>query len=159
MSDKQTLENIKKLREITGVGFKDCKLAIDENGGDLEKSISEYLPRPFSKENNEEIVAVVKGIIEEVRKRGDEALYEMTERFDGSRPRTLSVGRQEMENALEQISPELRAALEKAAENVRTYYSKHDLSGQEIIRDGMSIKSRLLPHEAAPQSPHKKVAV
>ena len=42
MSDKQTLENIKKLREITGVGFKDCKLAIDENNGDINKSI-EYL--------------------------------------------------------------------------------------------------------------------
>ena len=42
MSDKQTLENIKKLREITGVGFKDCKLAIDENNGDIDKSI-EYL--------------------------------------------------------------------------------------------------------------------
>mgnify|MGYP001271036112 CR=1 FL=1 len=39
MSDKQTLENIKKLREITGVGFKDCKLAIDENNGDIDKSI------------------------------------------------------------------------------------------------------------------------
>ncbi len=42
MSDKQILENIKKLREITGVGFKDCKLAIDENNGDIDKSI-EYL--------------------------------------------------------------------------------------------------------------------
>ena len=42
MSNKETLENIKKLREITGVGFKDCKLAIDENKGDIEKSI-EYL--------------------------------------------------------------------------------------------------------------------
>ncbi len=42
MSNKQTLDNIKKLREITGVGFKDCKLAIDENNGDIEKSI-EYL--------------------------------------------------------------------------------------------------------------------
>ena len=42
MSDKKTLENIKKLREITGVGFKDCKLAIDENNGDIDKSI-EYL--------------------------------------------------------------------------------------------------------------------
>ena len=39
MSNKNTLENIKKLREITGVGFKDCKLAIDENNGDIEKSI------------------------------------------------------------------------------------------------------------------------
>ena len=42
MSNKETLENIKKLREITGVGFKDCKLAIDENKGNIEKSI-EYL--------------------------------------------------------------------------------------------------------------------
>ena len=42
MSSKENLENIKKLREITGVGFKDCKLAIDENNGDIEKSI-EYL--------------------------------------------------------------------------------------------------------------------
>ena len=42
MSNKENLENIKKLREITGVGFKDCKLAIDENNGDIEKSI-EYL--------------------------------------------------------------------------------------------------------------------
>ena len=42
MSSKEILENIKKLREITGVGFKDCKLAIDENNGDIDKSI-EYL--------------------------------------------------------------------------------------------------------------------
>ncbi len=42
MSNKQNLENIKKLREITGVGFKDCQLAIDENNGDINKSI-EYL--------------------------------------------------------------------------------------------------------------------
>ena len=39
MSNKDLLENIKKLRELTGVGFKDCKLAIDENNGDIEKSI------------------------------------------------------------------------------------------------------------------------
>ena len=39
MSNNNTLENIKKLREITGVGFKDCKLAIDQNNGDIEKSI------------------------------------------------------------------------------------------------------------------------
>jgi len=42
MSDKKILENIKKLREITGVGFSDCKLAITENNGDIDKSI-EYL--------------------------------------------------------------------------------------------------------------------
>ncbi len=39
MSNKNILDNIKKLREITGVGFKDCKIALDENSGDIEKSI------------------------------------------------------------------------------------------------------------------------
>ena len=39
MSNKDILNNIKRLREITGVGFKDCKIAIDENDGDIEKSV------------------------------------------------------------------------------------------------------------------------
>ena len=39
MSNKDLLDNIKKLRELTGVGFKDCKLALDENDGDIDKSI------------------------------------------------------------------------------------------------------------------------
>ena len=39
MANKEILESIKKLREITGVGFKDCKIAIDENNGDLDKSV------------------------------------------------------------------------------------------------------------------------
>ena len=30
MSNKDLLNNIKKLREMTGVGFKDCKLALDD---------------------------------------------------------------------------------------------------------------------------------
>ncbi len=42
MSNKDLLDNIKKLRELTGVGFKDCKLALDETNGDIDKSI-EYL--------------------------------------------------------------------------------------------------------------------
>ena len=42
MPDKDLLGNIKKLRELTGVGFKDCKIALDETSGDIDKSI-EYL--------------------------------------------------------------------------------------------------------------------
>ena len=39
MSNKDLLDNIKKLRELTGVGFKDCKLALDESNNNIEKSI------------------------------------------------------------------------------------------------------------------------
>ena len=39
MSSENLLEKVKKLRELTGVGFKDCKSAIDETNGNIEKSI------------------------------------------------------------------------------------------------------------------------
>ncbi len=39
MSNKDLLDNIKRLREMTGVGFKDCKVALDQSKGDIEKSI------------------------------------------------------------------------------------------------------------------------
>ena len=39
MSSDNLLIKVKQLREITGVGFKDCKNAIDETKGDIEKSI------------------------------------------------------------------------------------------------------------------------
>ena len=42
MPKESNLENIKKLRELTGAGFKDCNNAIKESDGDIEKSI-EYL--------------------------------------------------------------------------------------------------------------------
>ena len=42
MSNKDLLDNIKKLREMTWVGFKDCKAALDDSKGDIEKSI-EYI--------------------------------------------------------------------------------------------------------------------
>ena len=39
MPPDNILEKVKKIRELTGVGFKDCKNAIDESNGDMEKSI------------------------------------------------------------------------------------------------------------------------
>ena len=42
MSSSNYLDKVKKLRELTGVGFKDCNIAVKECDGDIEKSI-EYL--------------------------------------------------------------------------------------------------------------------
>ena len=39
MSD---IENVKKLREATGAGFKDCNLAIKEAKGDIDKACLLY---------------------------------------------------------------------------------------------------------------------
>ena len=46
MSD---LEKVKKLRELTGAGFKDCNLAIKESNGDLDKAIEILRVKGISK--------------------------------------------------------------------------------------------------------------
>ncbi len=46
MSD---IENVKKLREATGAGFKDCNLAIKESNGDLDKAIEILRVKGISK--------------------------------------------------------------------------------------------------------------
>ncbi len=50
MSD-DTLDKVKKLREFTGVGFKDCKEAIDVNNGDIDKSIEFLRKKGIAKAN------------------------------------------------------------------------------------------------------------
>ncbi len=51
MSSDNSLEKVKKLRETTGVGFKDCKIALDENNGDIEKSIEFLRKKGIAKAN------------------------------------------------------------------------------------------------------------
>jgi len=51
MSNDNVLEKVKKLRELTGVGFKDCKNAIDENNGDIDKSIEFLRKKGIAKAN------------------------------------------------------------------------------------------------------------
>ena len=46
MSD---IENVKKLREATGAGFKDCNLAIKESDGDIDKAIEILRVKGISK--------------------------------------------------------------------------------------------------------------
>ena len=51
MSSDNILDKVKKLRELTGVGFKDCKDAIDECNGDIEKSIEFLRIKGIAKAN------------------------------------------------------------------------------------------------------------
>ena len=62
MSD---IENVKKLREATGAGFKDCNLAIKESGGNIDKAIEilrikgiSKASKKMSREAKEGVVAI-----------------------------------------------------------------------------------------------------
>ena len=63
MSSDSLLEKVKKLREITGVGFKDCKAVIDETKGDIEKSIDLLRKKGISKANKRSERPAAEGLI------------------------------------------------------------------------------------------------
>ena len=63
MSADSILEKVKQLREITGVGFKDCKSAIDETKGDIEKSIELLRKKGIAKANKRMERVAAEGLI------------------------------------------------------------------------------------------------
>jgi len=64
----------------------------------------------------------VREIINEVRTRGDQALFEFTERFDGVTLKSLEADAAEFAAAEKAINAEQRAALERAIGNVRRFH-------------------------------------
>lgn len=73
-----------------------------------------------------EFEARVQEIIENVRDRRDEALFDYTRRFDGADidSRSIMVTEEEIAQAYEQVDPKLLAVIRKALVNIRTYHEK-----------------------------------
>jgi len=82
MSSKDLLESVKKLREMTGVGFKDCKLAIDETGGDIEKSIEFLRKKGIAKASNKMSRTASEGLCLLHEKNGEMSLVEINSETD-----------------------------------------------------------------------------
>ena len=70
----------------------------------------------------------VRRIIASVRERGDQAINEWNRKIDNISLDRLDVSSDEMNDALRAISPELRSALEHAAERIRTFHEKQPIS-------------------------------
>jgi histidinol dehydrogenase len=71
-----------------------------------------------------------------VRERGDAALMELTATFDGVHLDDLRVPAQILSDSLDALDPELRRALERAAEQVRWFHERARPADWEDERDG-----------------------
>ena len=72
MSSDNLLEKVKQLREITGVGFKDCKEAIDETKGDIEKSVELLRKKGIAKASKRMSRVAAEGLV---------CIYEQNNKF------------------------------------------------------------------------------
>ncbi|MFZ9714660.1 MAG: translation elongation factor Ts [Pelagibacteraceae bacterium] len=79
---KDLIESVKKLREITGVGFKDCKAAIDETGGDIEKSIELLRKKGIAKASNKMNRTAAEGLCLLEEKNGEVSIIEINSETD-----------------------------------------------------------------------------
>ena len=65
--------------------------------------------------------AVVRPILEDVRRRGDRALLEYARKFDGFERRTVRVSEEDLAAARRRLNPEFRRAVRTAAANIRDF--------------------------------------
>jgi histidinol dehydrogenase len=101
------------------------------------------------REAGEDVSRDVAAILERVRKEGDAAITELTERFDGHRL-PWRIAPEACEAAYRGLEPELRDALELAAMRIRTYHSGQRPQDTETVdSDGVRMGARWRPVDAA----------
>lgn len=105
------------------------------------------LPRPPAQV--EPPIDEVRALLADVRQRGDLALRELTERFDGARLDELRVPDAEVRAALGAIDPELRAALEVAHANISAYHQAQRHPDAEHRNGGITIRELQRPVDRA----------
>ncbi|WP_265523351.1 histidinol dehydrogenase [Oerskovia flava] len=118
---------------------------IDLRGRDLSaRELVHVLPR--AELGVEDATHLVAPIIDAVRTRGADALREYAERFDGVRPEHLRVPAQALADALNDLAPDVRAALEESIRRVRTVHSAQRPQDFTVrLADGAEVRQRWVP--------------
>ncbi len=112
-----------------------------------EVSNSEIFKRSEPDFDVEDIVA---DIIYNVRKNGDKAVFEYTEKFDKAKLADLAVKKEEIDEAIKLVEPKFIEILKKAAANITKFHSKQ-LRNSFIINDenGIVIGQKIIPVDRA----------
>ncbi|MCH1983533.1 histidinol dehydrogenase [Ruminococcus sp. OA3] len=94
----------------------------------------------------------VKDILEDVKKRGDEAVFAYTEKFDHAKltPDNVRVTEAEIEAAYHEVDAGLTAVIKKALFNIRTYHEKQKrTSWFDTQENGTLLGQKVTPLEVA----------
>ena len=100
--------------------------------------LSTVLPRP--RRPGDGPVDEVRAILTRVERDGDQALYELTARFDGVDLDRLRVPAADVETAVERVPGPVREALEQAATNIRRYHEAQMPSEVTVEGDGVMVR-------------------
>ncbi len=126
-----------------------CRLSTQDAGFDAELQALLH----WDEGTDDQVVDAVRGILRDVRGRGDEAVLAYTARFDGVQAASvgeLEVSRGRLQEALEGLPADKRGALQQAADRIRSYHERQAQSSwQYQDEDGTVLGQQVLPLDRA----------
>lgn len=116
---------------------------LDVNKDTIDELLSRLLKR--SPTNYTQYESVVADVIENVRANGDEAVFAYTKQFDGATitEETIAVTDAEIEEAYQEVSPELLDVIRKALVNIRDYHAKQLQNSWFDSKDGIILGQKV----------------
>lgn len=118
-----------------------------------EKTIKEVLDELLSRKSSsyDEREEIVRGIIEDIRKNGDKALFSYTKKFDGAdiNEDNVRVSEGEIEEAYKNVSEEFLSVVRKAIKRIRSFHERQRQNSWFEAADGTILGQRVIPIERA----------
>ena len=106
--------------------------------------VQKLLPRATLDVN--EAMKVIEPILNRVKNGGIEDLYSLAQEFDGVRPPSLRVPQAALDNALAELSPEIRRSLEISIDRIRTVHNDQVRAPHTTkVVDGGTVTERWIP--------------
>ncbi|MBQ7312835.1 MAG: histidinol dehydrogenase [Clostridia bacterium] len=108
-------------------------------------SVDEILAR---EENAVDVSGIVAGVIDNIRKNGDAALADYTEKFDKVKLDSIVVTREELDEATASLDEDFRKILRDAAANIEHYHKCQIKQGYAVTdKEGVILGQRVTPIE------------
>ena len=123
---------------------------VELNEGSMKNLLEEMLKRDPN--NYESYTETVQSIVDQVKAKGDEALFAFTKEFDKAEvsAETIRVGEEEIEEAYRQVKPELLEVMKRSLENIRSYHEKQKRNSWFDARpDGTILGQKVTPLASA----------
>ena len=112
---------------------------------EANQAFEESLLNRTSAFNADALVAAT-NIVEAVRERGDAALKEFTQRFDGVELESFRVSNAAIDEAIAKVDPTVAKALQKAANQIRDFHERQKQQGWFALReDGALVGAKVEP--------------
>lgn len=123
-------------------------IRLDENS--KQNILSDLLKRDPN--NYSQYAHTVEAIVEDVKENKDKALFAYTEKFDGAliTGDTVRVTKEEIQEAMEQMDPDLLEVMKRSMKNIRAYHEKQRRqSWFDSKPDGTILGQKITPLESA----------